>query len=74
MLCFLPPDAIYRGNGGDGFCRSRARKDKELGQIFLRDTAFCAVDGYAVEQLIGVGGTKKFSKASASMEIGATRL
>jgi hypothetical protein len=46
-----------------------ARKDKELGQIFLRDTAVLRGDGYAVEQLIGVGGTKKFSKASVSMEI-----
>lgn len=46
-----------------------ARKDKELGQIFLRDTAVLREDGYAVEQLIGVGGTKKFSKARVSMEI-----
>jgi len=56
------------------------RKDKELGQIFLRDTAVTRpgpeIDGlppiataFAVEQLIGVGGTKKFSNASVSMEI-----
>ena len=49
--------------------REEPRKDKELGQIFLRDTAVLRGDGYAVEQLIGVGGTKKFSKASVSMEI-----
>ena len=56
------------------------RNDKELGQIFLRDTGVVLpgtpIDGlppfvtsFVVEQLIGVGGTKKFSKASASMEI-----
>ena len=45
------------------------RLDKELGQIFLRDTGVLRSDTFAVEQLIGVGGTKKFSKASASMEI-----
>jgi hypothetical protein len=28
-----------------------------------------AVTSFVVEQLIGVGGTKKFSKASVSMEI-----
>ncbi|MER2517452.1 MAG: hypothetical protein ABTR92_13845 [Candidatus Accumulibacter phosphatis] len=50
------------------------RKDKELGQIFLRDTGVLlpATDQrgpLAIEQLIGVGGTKKFSNASVSMEI-----
>ena len=46
------------------------RKDKELGSVFLRDTGLLrAADFYAVEQLIGVGGTKKFSNATVSMEI-----
>ncbi|MCP5229989.1 hypothetical protein [Accumulibacter sp.] len=58
------------------------KKDKELGSLFLRDTGLQgigpfsfppapapALGPYAVEQLIGVGGTKKFSNASVSMEI-----
>lgn len=50
------------------------RKDKDLGQIFLRDTGVLlppenALGPFSVEQLIGVGGTKKFAKASVSMEI-----
>jgi len=52
------------------------RKDKELGQIFLRDTGVflpAAVGDprgpVAISQLIGVGGTKKFSNASVSMAI-----
>ncbi|EXI79371.1 MAG: hypothetical protein AW10_02401 [Candidatus Accumulibacter appositus] len=52
------------------------RKDKQLGQIFLRDTGVflpAAADDprgpVAIEQLIGVGGTKKFAKASVSIEI-----
>ncbi|WP_374683716.1 hypothetical protein [Accumulibacter sp.] len=49
------------------------RKDKELGQIFLRDTGVSGAGDhrgpFSVEQLIGVGGTKKFTNASVSMEI-----
>ena len=45
------------------------RRDKELGQIFLRDTAVSREDTFTVEQLIGVGGTKKFTNANVSMEI-----
>ena len=52
------------------------KKDKELGTVFLRDTGLqgftpqsSVLGPYAVEQLIGVGGTRKFSNASVSMEI-----
>ena len=47
-------------------------KGKELGSLFLRDTGVFGYNQngpYAVEQLIGVGGTKKFAQASASLEI-----
>jgi len=54
--------------------RGEPRKDKELGQIFLRDTGVFLpgtpeLGPIAIEQLIGVGGTKKFNKASVSIEI-----
>ncbi len=46
-------------------------KDKELGSIFLRDTGYLIAPPsfVAAEQLIGVGGTKRFTNASVSMEI-----
>lgn len=46
------------------------RKDKKLGQIFLRDSGVLLPDTtFAVEQLIGVGGTGKFANATASIDI-----
>lgn len=54
------------------------KKEKELGSIFLRDTGVLFAGpplplpppyAYAFEQLIGVGGTKEFARASVSLTI-----
>jgi len=48
------------------------KKAKELGSIFLRDmgVSFLTESGpYSYEQLIGVGGTREFARASVSLQI-----
>ena len=48
------------------------KKAKELGSIFLRDMGVSFLTGsgpYSFEQLIGVGGTREFARASVSLQI-----